>query len=92
VALFEFGCGEPARMRALYAAYVAAGGPGRLAGPEDLTMLVAQTGHIAQEGCRRWLAAGTESARADNADWVAELLDEPVTTRVVEGILRAVRH
>ena len=91
VALFEFGCGEPARMQALYAAYVAAGGPGRLAGPEDLTMLVAQTGHIAQEGCRRWLAAGTESARADNADWVAEFLDEPVTAHVVEAILRAAR-
>lgn len=89
VAMFEFGCGEPDRMRTLGAAYVAAGGPGRLTCPEDLTMLVAQTGHIAQIGCERWLAATTDGDRADNADWVAEFLDEPVTAAVIETILGA---
>ena len=89
IALVEFGCGEPKRMRALHEAYVDAGGPGRLTGPHDLTMLIAQTGHIAQTGCERWLAARDDEARADNAAGVAEYLDEPPTTGVVEAVLRA---
>ena len=89
LALVEFGCGEPERMRALHAAYVEAGGPGRLKGPRDLTMVIAQTGHIARTGCERWLAATDDEARADNAAWVAEYLDEPPTTAVVETVLRA---
>ena len=88
--LFEFGCGDRSRMRALHDAYRAAGGPGRLRGPEDLTMLVASTHHIARTGCERWLAATTDAQRVDNADWVAELLDEPVTVATVELMLAAV--
>ncbi len=88
--VFEYGCGEPQRMNELYAAYVGAGGPGRLRAPGDLTMLIANLGHIAEEGCRRWLAAGTDEARADNAAWVAEFLDDPVTVSTVEGILAGV--
>lgn len=88
--VFEFGCGEPRRIRELYDAYVAAGGPGRLREPADFTMLVAQTGHIAEVGCERWLAGTTAAERADNAAWVAEFLDEPVTVRVVEELLAAV--
>jgi hypothetical protein len=52
-------------------------------------MLIAQTGHIAQTGCERWLAAPDDEARADNAAWVAEYLDEPPTPTVVEAVLRA---
>jgi len=52
-------------------------------------MVIAQTGHIAQTGCERWLAARDDEARADNAAWVAEYLDEPPTTAVVEAVLRA---
>ncbi|CUR56491.1 putative Aminoglycoside phosphotransferase [metagenome] len=89
--VYEYGCGEPARIAAVYDAYVAAGGPGRLETPGDLTMLIATLGHIAQEGCRRWLAATTEEDRADNAAWVAEFLDDPVTLATVEGLLAAVR-
>ena len=89
LAMVEFGCGEPDRMRALHDAYVDAGGPGRLTGPHDLTMVIAQTGHIARTGCERWLAARDGAARADNAAWVAEYLDEPPTTGVVEAVLRA---
>jgi len=88
VAAFEFGCGEPERMRALYAAYVEAGGSGRIEQPGDLTMLIAQTGHIAQIGCERWLSATSEEGRADNAAWVGEFLDEPVTPDTVDLLLR----
>lgn len=88
--LFEYGLGNPDRMRALYAAYLDAGGPGRLTERGDLTMLVAQTGNIARVGCERWLSATTDEERADNADWVAEFLDEPVTVETIDRILLAV--
>ncbi len=88
--LFEYGLGQADRMRALYAAYVDAGGPGRLTGRGDLTMLVAQLGHIARIGCERWLASSTDQERARNADWVGEFLDEPVTLEAVDRILLAV--
>jgi Ser/Thr protein kinase RdoA (MazF antagonist) len=89
-ALFEYGLGEPDRMRTLYAAYVDAGGPGRLAGRGDLTMLVAQLGNIARIGCERWLTSAADRERADNADWVSEFLDEPVTLDSIDRILVAV--
>ena len=91
VVLFEFGQGEPDRMRDLFASYVEAGGPARLRTPGDLTMLIAQAGHIAQIGCERWLKATTDEERADNAAWVGEFLDEPVTVATVEAILDAAR-
>ncbi len=91
VVLFEFGLGDPDRMRDLFASYVEAGGPARLRTPGDLTMLIAQAGHIAQIGCERWLKATTDEARADNAAWVGEFLDEPVTVATVEAILDAAR-
>ncbi|MGH3335630.1 MAG: aminoglycoside phosphotransferase family protein [Nocardioides sp.] len=91
VVLFEFGLGDPARMRDLFASYVEAGGPARLRTPGDLTMLIAQAGHIAQIGCERWLKATTDEGRADNAAWVGEFLDEPVTVGTVETILDAAR-
>ena len=91
VVLFEFGQGDSDRMRDLFASYVDSGGPARLRTPGDLTMLIAQAGHIAQIGCERWLAATTDEARADNAAWVGEFLDEPVTVATVEAILDAAR-
>ena len=89
-ALFEYGLGQPDRMRALYAAYLDAGGPGRLADRGDLTMLVAQLGNIARVGCERWLTSSTDQERARNVDWVTEFLDEPVTVETVDRILHAV--
>ena len=91
VAAYEYGCGDPARIRTLHTAYVDAGGPGRLREPADLTMLVAQLTHILQIGCERWLTSRTDAARTDNAGWVGEFLDDPVTVPVVEMLLDAVR-
>jgi hypothetical protein len=89
-ALFEYGLGQADRMRTLYAAYLDAGGPGRLADRGDLTMLVAQLGNIARVGCERWLTSATDQERASNADWVTEFLNEPVTVETVDRILLAV--
>jgi aminoglycoside phosphotransferase (APT) family kinase protein len=89
-ALFEYGLGEPGRMSALHHAYRDAGGPGRLDDRGDLTMLVAQSGHIARVGCERWLKSSTQEERTGNAAWVGEFLDEPVTVETVDRILLAV--
>lgn len=91
VVLFEFGQGDGGRMRELLASYVDSGGPARLRRTGDLTMLIAQSGHIARTGCERWLAATTDEDRAANAAWVGEFLDEPVTVATVEAILDAAR-
>jgi hypothetical protein len=88
--LFEYGLGQPDRVRNLHAAYVDAGGPGRLVDRGDLTMLVAQLGHITRVGCERWLTSSTDQERALNAAWVAEFLDDPVTVETVDRILLAV--
>jgi hypothetical protein len=88
--VFEYGTGQPDRIRTLYAAYVAAGGPGRLTDRGDFTMLVAQLGHIARVGCERWLASSSDHERAGNAAWVREFLDEPVTVQVLDQILLAI--
>ncbi len=90
VVLFEFGCGDPGRMRELYAAYLGAGGPGRVASRADATMLIAQLENIALVGCRRWLASTTDAQREDNADWVAEFIDEPVTVAAIDAMLDAI--
>jgi Ser/Thr protein kinase RdoA (MazF antagonist) len=89
--LYEFGAGDAARMRTLAHAYAEAGGPGRVSEPADLSTLIAQTAHIAVEGCRRWLGATSEEDRADNQAWVEEYLDEPVTPDTVVAILDSVR-
>ena len=91
VVLFEFGLGDPSRMSQLFASYVDSGGPARLRTKGDLTMLIAMSGHIAQIGCERWLAAQSNGERADNEAWVREFLDEPVTVATVDEILDAAR-
>ena len=58
--LVEFGGEAGARSRAIQAAYADAGGPGRVEGPRDFAMPIAQLAHIVVEGCRRWLAATTD--------------------------------
>jgi hypothetical protein len=68
---------------------VDAGGPGNVATREDFSMVIAQLNHIAAEGCRRWLAATSDEARADNEGWVREYLDRPVTAALVEALLDA---
>ena len=50
-------------------------------------MPIAQLAHIVEEGCRRWLIATTDAARADNEDWVREFLDRPLTRTVIEALL-----
>jgi Ser/Thr protein kinase RdoA (MazF antagonist) len=87
--LVEFAGERPTRAPAIRGAYEDAGGPGRVLAPTDFAMVIAQTGHIAEEGCRRWLAATTDADRADNEAWVRELIDRPLTQAMIEALLAA---
>lgn len=89
--LYDFGQGEPARARALHAAYLAGGGPARLTGPDDFAVVAAQLGHIVEMGCEGWLAADTDAGRTHHEAWVREYLDDPLTELRIDAILSAVR-
>jgi len=54
-------------------------------------MLIAQLGHIAQMGSRRWLAEPDPVERLHLEGWVREFLGQPVTRAVAEGIVAAAR-
>jgi Ser/Thr protein kinase RdoA (MazF antagonist) len=91
IPLFEFGLGDGARTRALYDAYVAAGGPGRIAGPGDCSMLIAQLGHIAERHCALWLEIGArEPQRTRATRGVDEFLGRPLTRGVIDDLIAAV--
>lgn len=85
----DFGHGDRERMRQLYTAYATAGGPARIEGPGDCSMLVATLGHIVELGVTRWLDATDRRQREAAAAWVFEGVDEPVTRRLVDTIVSA---
>jgi Ser/Thr protein kinase RdoA (MazF antagonist) len=90
--LFEFGHGRPDRFAALYTAYQAAGGPGRIRTEADFTMLIAQLHHICELHLRRWLGPDlndTEKARA--LAHIHEFLDDPLDRSALAGILSVTR-
>jgi Ser/Thr protein kinase RdoA (MazF antagonist) len=88
IVLFEFGLGDELRARALYDAYVGAGGPGRIEGTGDFSMLIAQLGHITEHACTRWLQPGaSEAERARAADRVGEYTSRPITREAIERLL-----
>lgn len=85
--LVEFGYDDPARSQAIRDAYADAGGPGSVTSSRDFAMPIAQLAHIVEVGCRRWLAATTDDARAENEAWVREFIDRPLTRSVIEALL-----
>jgi Ser/Thr protein kinase RdoA (MazF antagonist) len=89
LALVEYATIDPSRAPTIRAAYTGAGGPGRVTGPADFALPIAQLGHIVAEGCRRWLLAATDIDRIDNEGWVREFIERPLTSRVVEALLAA---
>jgi Ser/Thr protein kinase RdoA (MazF antagonist) len=90
IALFEFGLGDAARERALYKGYLDGGGRGRIEGPGDFSMLIAQLAHLTEWACVRWLEAGaSESERLRGAARVREQTSRPLTIEVVRNMLDA---
>lgn len=89
--VFEFGRGDRGRARALVDAYVSAGGPARVTGRHDFSMLIAQLGHITAHAADTWLGAAPGSpARAEATEWVCETTADPHTRRVLDDLLAAV--
>src|SRR5258706_11782912 len=77
--LFEYGCGDPGRVRALYEAYIDAGGPGRIERPGHFSMVISQIGHIGELSCRRWLDPPLAADPEPNAARPDEVVAQPVT-------------
>ena len=90
VVLFEFGCGDAARVRTLYDAYRDAGGPGTIQRRGDFSMLIAQLGHIGALACRDWLDPAQRHDRDRHAGRIAEFVSDPVTRDVIDAMLDAV--
>ena len=90
--LFEFARTDPGRARALTSAYRQAGGPATVSRRGHFSMLIAQLGHITELAATDWLEPNPRSPqRADSAEWISEVLDEPHTREVLDTILAAVR-
>jgi Ser/Thr protein kinase RdoA (MazF antagonist) len=89
--LFEFGRADAQRARALYEAYVDAGGTGRIERPGNFSMAIAQLGHIAEYDCERWLDPEASAAdRERHAHRFAEFTTRPLTRAVIDDLLAAV--
>jgi Phosphotransferase enzyme family len=88
--LFEFGCGEAARARELYEAYVDAGGPGRIDRPGNFSMVIAQIAHIGEISCARWLDPSRAADRQHNTGRVDEFLTQGITRRMIDEMVLAV--
>jgi hypothetical protein len=88
--LFEFGQRDTVRELRLYDAYVAAGGPGRITGREDLALTVAELHHIGHRHLTMWLAAKDDEARARSLAGIDEFLDQPLLLDDVDRIVDTV--
>jgi Ser/Thr protein kinase RdoA (MazF antagonist) len=88
VVLIEFACGDAARARQLYSAYIDGGGPGRLERPGQFSMAIAQLGHLGERACRLWLDPTQDPARSTAR--VEEFLGEPITRQFVHRLLDAI--
>ena len=89
--LCEFSAGDPGRSRALYEAYVDAGGPGRVSSPGDFSQVIAQIGHIGEATIEIWLDPATPAAERDRqVPRIEEFVTLAVTRDVIRGILAAI--
>jgi Ser/Thr protein kinase RdoA (MazF antagonist) len=87
--VFEFGRGDAVRQRRLYAAYLDAGGAGRITGRADFALPVAQLHHIGHRHLRMWLAARDSEGRARSLAGIEEFLGEPLLLADVDRALEA---
>lgn len=88
--LYEFGLDSQERIGALADAYARAGGPGRVAAPGDLTMVIAQFGHFYEMAIQALLAP---TVTPEDITWATGRLDmleeRPLTVDSIRVILAA---
>ena len=90
--LCEFAVSDPVRARALYRAYVEAGGPGRVSARGDFSMVIAQIGHIGESAIATWLdPAEPEAERERQVARIDEFVSFALTRAQIDGILAALR-
>ena len=87
--LFEFGRGDPTRARALYDAYMEAGGPGRIERPGNFSMVIAQISHIGENACEAWLDSRRLAERQHHEGRVDEFVTDGITRRMIDDIVDA---
>lgn len=86
---FSGGSGE--RAVRITQAYRDAGGPGRIGGPGDFTMVIASLGRINERACTRWLESPAgDPVRDRMASLFGECVAYPLTRGVVAYLLDAV--
>jgi len=89
--IFEFGHGDVDRAREVYRAYRSAGGPGMVTTRADLSMTIAQLGHITEAAGVIWLESEDDpEERRRQESRVAEAVDQPLTVAVIDELLEAV--
>ena len=91
VVVFDFTMGSPERSRRFHDAYIDAGGPGRLSGRGDFSMLIAQFGHFYESAAREWLEP--DSSEEDQKHAIGrfdELFTKPLTLDRIDEFLDAV--
>jgi hypothetical protein len=89
--IFEFGYGDRDRACEVYQAYRLAGGPGTVAARADVSMTIAQLGHITEIACRIWLHPDTdEDEKRRQEARFAEGVAQPLTADVIDELLAAV--
>jgi hypothetical protein len=89
--VFEFGRGDEGRWRAVYDAYRAAGGSGRVTGRDSCAMTVAQLHHIGHRHVEMWLAARDDAGRERSLAGIEEFLGEPLLLPEVDRIVAGLR-
>jgi Ser/Thr protein kinase RdoA (MazF antagonist) len=86
--LFSFGGGDAGRTGDLYGTYRAAGGPGRLNGRGDFTMVIAQFGHFWEKDVAAYTAPdATDDVKAHSLGRIDEALSTPLRVEDIDRML-----
>lgn len=88
--LYEFGAGDPARVRTLYRSYMESGGPGRVSRRGDFSMAIAQLGHLGELAIAASLASDASAGERDRQVLrIEEFVSAALTRAVIDDILSA---
>ena len=88
MALIDFCYVDQDRTATFYAAYLDAGGPGRLVRREDFTMVIAQFGHFWEKDVEAYLAPdASDATKAHCLARIDEAMGSPLRLEHIEAVL-----